>query len=70
LDTFQLADVVAIMGFCTSETCPSFRLAGVNYDYDNDCGSEEYHMEQVTVAPVTGVVLRTQRKNSTVMYLG
>jgi hypothetical protein len=69
LDTFQLFDVVAIMECYTSETYPSFRLAGVNDDYDNECGSEECHMELVTVPSVTGVVLRSQRKNSTVVYL-
>jgi hypothetical protein len=57
------------MEFQTTETYTSLRLAGFNDDYDDERGSVEWHMEQVTVASVTGMVLRTQHKNSTVLYL-
>lgn len=60
---------VAIMEFQTTETYTSLRVTSVNDDYDDECGSEECHMEQVTVPSVTGVVLRTQHKNSTVLCL-
>jgi hypothetical protein len=63
------------MEFQTTETYTSLRVAGVNEyddddgDDDDDCGSDDCHTEQVTVPSVTGVVLRTQHKNSTVLYL-
>jgi len=47
------------MEFQTTETYTSLRVTSVNDDYDDECGSEECHMEQVTVPSVTGVVLRT-----------
>jgi len=60
---------VAVMEFQT------MRVAGVNDDYDDDdddddeCGSDDCHTEQVTVPSVTGVVLRTQHKISTVLHI-
>lgn len=60
---------VTIIEFQTTETYPSLRVAGVYNDYDDECGSEEYHMEQVTGPSVTGVVLMTQHKNSAALYL-
>jgi hypothetical protein len=57
------------MEFQTTETYTSLRVAGVNDDYDDECGREDCHTEQVTVPSVIGVVLRTQHKNSTVLYL-
>ena len=45
---------VTIMEFQTTETYPSLRVAGVYYDCDDECGNEEYRMEQVTVPSVKG----------------
>jgi hypothetical protein len=59
------------MEFQTTETYTSLRVAGVNDDYDDgdECGSDDCHTEQVTVTSVTGVVLRTQHKISTVLHI-
>jgi hypothetical protein len=46
---------VAITEFQTTETYPSLRVAGVCDDYDDECGIEEYHMEQVIVPSVKGI---------------
>jgi len=45
---------VAVMEFQTTETYPCLRVAGVYDDFVDECGCEEYHMEQVTVPSVKG----------------
>jgi hypothetical protein len=65
----SLLTSVALIGFQTNEAYSSFGLSSVNDDYDDECGSKEYCMEQVIVLSETGVVLKTQHKSLKVLSL-